>query len=265
MISTGLARGVNRGSDGEFRVSQSYLYLWRALNWPNRISLLRVLGVAPFVVLLLNQDDWPPARHVALAVFVGIALSDAVDGYLARRLDQTTRLGKILDPLADKLLITCSVFLLASNAAAVPGLRLPVWVVVAVVGKDLWVVLGFLVLFLITGEARVQPTQVGKLCTMAQLAMVATILVAPDLDAMYNEGGSVLAALLVWAVLGLCILSVMSYTRLGVVFLAEAGEAPSVEETHKQHEAKKAQRAARRARRQGQSPAGADTPPSAGR
>ncbi|NLF30233.1 MAG: CDP-alcohol phosphatidyltransferase family protein [Planctomycetes bacterium] len=230
-------------------MSQSYLYLWRALNWPNRISLLRVLGVAPFVMLLLKQEAWPPARHVALAVFVGIALSDAADGYLARRLNQSTRLGKILDPLADKLLITCSVFLLASSAAAVPGVKLPGGVVVAVVGKDLWVVLGFLVLFLITGEARVQPTLAGKLCTMTQLVMVAGVLIAPDLNAVAARAGTILAALMAWTVVGMCILSVMSYTRLGVVFLAEAGEAPSVEETHKQHEAKKAQRAARRARR----------------
>lgn len=243
-------------------MSQSYLYLWRALNWPNRISLLRVLGVAPFVVLLLNQDAWAPARHAALGVFVTIALSDALDGYLARRLDQSTRLGKILDPLADKLLITCSVFLLASGAAAVPGLRLPVWVVVAVVGKDLWVVLGFLVLFLITGEIRVHPTRVGKLCTLAQLVMVGGVLLAPDLNDVTDGGGTILAGSLTWTVVGLCILSVMSYTRLGVVFLAEAGEAPSVEETHKEHEAKKARRAARRARRRGETPAGGeDTPP----
>ncbi len=243
-------------------MSQSYLYLWRALNWPNRISLLRVLGVAPFVVLLLNQDQWPPARHVALAVFVGIALSDALDGYLARRLDQATRLGRILDPVADKLLITCSVLLLASAAAAVPQyvgamtpkLRLPVWVVVAVVGKDLWVVLGFLVLFLITGEARVQPTRAGKGCTMAQLIMVAGFLIAPDLNGATGRAGTILAGLLAWTVVASSILSILSYTRLGVVFLAEAGEAPSVEETHKQHEARKAERAARRARRRGEAP-----------
>jgi cardiolipin synthase len=233
-------------------VSQSYLYLWRALNWPNRISLLRVLGVAPFMILLLHQADWPRARHVAILVFALLAISDALDGYLARRKGQATRLGRILDPLADKVLITCAAFVLASAAGAVAGARLPVWVVVCVVGKDLWVVIGFLVLFMITGEVRIQPTLAGKWCTTMQLVMVAGVLTAPDLNRLGGGAGSMTAVVLSWAVAVSCGLAVASYTRLGVVFLAEAGEAPSVEETKQVREAKKAMRAERRARRQGE-------------
>jgi len=233
-------------------MSQSYLYLWRALNWPNRISLLRVLGVAPFVILLLNQANWPGARHVAVVVFALVAVSDALDGYLARRMGRMTRLGRILDPLADKVLITCAAFLLASDAGAVPGARLPVWVVVCVVGKDLWVVLGFLVIFLITGQVRIQPTRVGKLCTMFQLAMVGGVLIAPDVNVLADGLGTRIAQVLGWAVMIMCGLAVASYTRLGVIFLAEAGEAPSVEETRQLRDAKKAMKAEKKARRQGE-------------
>ena len=115
---------------------------WRALNWPNRISILRLLGVPPFVMLLLDQRDWPGARYLAMAVFVAMGFSDALDGYLARRGGQITRLGSILDPLADKALIICAVILLGRHRASVPGVRLPDWVAVSVVGKDLWVVTG---------------------------------------------------------------------------------------------------------------------------
>ena len=110
---------------------------WGTLNWPNRVSMIRLLLLAPFIVLVINQNDphlgW--ARHAAVAVFALMAVSDFLDGVLARRLDARTRLGAILDPLADKALIICSVVLLSLPASAVWGYDLPNWVVVAVVGK----------------------------------------------------------------------------------------------------------------------------------
>ncbi len=201
----------------------SYVQLWRTLNWPNRISLLRLLGVAPFVVLLLNQHAWPAGRYVAMAIFVAMALSDGLDGYLARRRGQATQLGAFLDPLADKLLITCAALLLASQRASVPGARLPNWVVVFVVGKDLWVVAGFVVVVLMTGQVRVQPIRAGKLCTAAQLFLVATVLASPEINLLGGQAGTKLVTGLGWAVMVLCALSVAGYTRLGVTFLAEAG------------------------------------------
>ena len=93
------------------------------LTWPNRISILRLLLVAPLIVLLLNQYRWDFARHAALGVFAIMAISDFVDGQLARRLHMQTRLGAILDPLADKVLIMSSVILLSLEPTAVPGAR----------------------------------------------------------------------------------------------------------------------------------------------
>ncbi len=205
-------------------MAASYLQLWRALNWPNRISLFRVLGVGPFVVLLLNQQGWPPARYWAMGVFVVMGLSDALDGYLARRTGQTTQLGAILDPLADKLLITCAAILLTSQRASVPGAVLPNWVVVLIVGKDIWVVAGFLIVFLVTGNVRIQPTRAGKTCTMGQIVMVAGVLAAPDLNRLGGQIGYYLAVGLGWAVMALCLLSIASYTRLGLTFVMENGK-----------------------------------------
>jgi len=201
---------------------------WAALNWPNRISIFRFLLTLPFVLLLMNQHDWHWGqwywgRHAALGVFVVMAASDLLDGLLARRLDLRTRLGAILDPLADKTLIICSVLLLAWDRAAVPGHKLPNWVVIAVVGKDLWVIGGFLVVYLVTDRFRIRPTLAGKAATFGQLVMVTGVLLSPDLDKL-GAGvpvGSYLVTFTTWAVAALSVLAIISYTRLGLRFVVE--------------------------------------------
>ncbi|MFP4105916.1 MAG: CDP-alcohol phosphatidyltransferase family protein [Phycisphaerae bacterium] len=203
--------------------NSSQIKPWAALNWPNRISLLRVLLIAPYIVLLLNQQEpgWEWARHAALGVFVIMAVSDAIDGLLARKLDQRTRLGAILDPIADKALIMCSVVLLSIPSTAVPGNKLDNWVVVAVVGKDLWVILGFVVIYLVTDRFRVKPTIAGKLSTAGQLVMVVSFLVAPDLNFEGFPLGSHIARAMAVLVVALCVLAIISYTRLGLTFIAQ--------------------------------------------
>lgn len=197
---------------------------WAYLSWPNRISLLRLLLVAPFVVLMGHQQSRGLFRYLALGIFVFMALSDLVDGFLARRLGRSTRLGAILDPLADKALITCAAILLSLEHSHVRGARLPDWVVVLIVGKDLWVVVGFLVVFLLTGRVKVMPTMPGKMVTCAQLMMVTAVLISPELNAVGLPVGTWVARVLWWAVGGLCLLSVISYTRLGLAFVAEADQ-----------------------------------------
>ena len=198
---------------------------WRSLSWPNRISILRLLLVGPFCVLVMNQHQWTHARYGAVAIFVGMAVSDYLDGVLARRLNQKTRLGAILDPLADKVLIICSVVLLSLSESAVSEARLSNWVVVAVVGKDLWVIVGFIVIYLVTDRFRVHPTLAGKVSTFGQLVMVGLVLIAPDLNAVSQRLGTYLATGAAWAVVGLSVAAVISYTRLGLRFVAE-GQQP---------------------------------------
>jgi len=205
-------------------VNETAPKLWRALSWPNRISLLRLLLIWPFTVLLLNRAQWPWARHAALAMFVVMAVSDLLDGMLARRLNAKTRLGAILDPLADKALIICSVVLLSRRSAVTDGLGLPNWVVVAVVGKDLWVVVGCLVVFLVTDRLRVQPTRTGKLCTFAQVVLVGYTLLAPDLEWLVAGLGSWGITLAGWGVAGLSVVAIISYTRLGLRFTMAEGK-----------------------------------------
>ncbi len=200
---------------------------WQALNWPNRISLVRLFLVAPFILLVVNQQDpqYPWARHAALGVFLVMGISDAIDGLLARRYNLRTRLGAILDPLADKILITCSVIILSLEYSSVPGMRLPSWVVLAVVGKDVYVVLGFIVLYLVTDRFRIQPTMAGKASTAGQVLMVVTVMLSPDINQVAPGYGTMLAKTCIWAVVVLVGLAAISYTLLGVAFVSE-GQKP---------------------------------------
>lgn len=215
---------------------------WASLTWPNRITIGRLALVAPFVWLLINQQKIERARYIALAIFVVMAVSDMLDGMLARRLNAKTRLGAILDPLADKALVICAVVLLSlENIAAADAFVLPNWVVVFVVGKDLWVIVGFLVLYMVTDSFRVEPTRFGKLCTFAQLCMVGFVLIAPDLDKLGWEIGSHIALTFGFVVAGLSVASVISYTRLGLRIIATEQKPLDTstgksKETHELHE-----------------------------
>ncbi len=64
------------------------------LNWPNRFTIARIVFVGPLVICLLNMGQWEHARHVALGLFCAVSLTDALDGYLARRLNEETPLGR---------------------------------------------------------------------------------------------------------------------------------------------------------------------------
>jgi cardiolipin synthase len=197
--------------------------LWRSLNWPNRISILRLLLIAPFVVLIMNQNKpgWPYARYAAVALYIGMAVSDLLDGLLARRLHARTRLGAILDPLADKALVIFAVVLLSIPEFRVPGHRLDNWVVVAAVGKDLWIIVGFLVIYLVTDKFLVRATLPGKAATAAMGVMVPSVLLAPELNAVLPKLGTYLMLVLETIVTVLCVATVLSYTGVGLMFVIQ--------------------------------------------
>ncbi len=196
---------------------------WATLSWPNRITLVRVALIAPFVVLMQYQQEEPLYRYLALVIFTVMGLSDALDGYLARRLNMKSRLGAIMDPLADKTLIICAAVLLSLPESCVVNAQLPKWVVVFIVGKDIWIVLGFIVVFLLTGKLRILPTLAGKVCTAVQLLMVVCTLISPELNRLTPlvRAGYQLTQAMWWAVGTLCVLAVISYTRLGIAFTTE--------------------------------------------
>jgi CDP-diacylglycerol--glycerol-3-phosphate 3-phosphatidyltransferase len=190
-----------------------------ALSWPNWVTAVRILLIGPFVICLLNLQVWSAARWAALTMFGLMAASDVLDGFLARHLRSHTPLGKFLDPLADKLLVICTVIALAAPGSSVPGKVLPNWVVVAAVGKDLVVVLGFVLIYLTTGRTFVCPRVVGKACTGVQFAMVVAVLLWPNLPSPLRRVPDVLW----WAATVLAVMAAIDYIRLGMQFVSSVG------------------------------------------
>src|SRR5271163_3304387 len=135
------------------------------LNLPNLITLARLLSV-PLTIWLIFGERY----GAAFWVFVGAGVSDALDGYIAKRFDRRTRLGALLDPAADKAMLA-GVYVSLGIAGQLPG-----WLVALVVLRDFLIVLGF---FLMRGTAARQPPgplYISKVNTLVQIALVAFVL-----------------------------------------------------------------------------------------
>ncbi|MHC4388082.1 MAG: CDP-alcohol phosphatidyltransferase family protein [Planctomycetota bacterium] len=198
------------------------------LNWANRITILRILLIVPFVSCMLKINDTAlepealrdVARYFAFAIFMTMAFSDAFDGYLARRKQQTSSLGKFLDPVADKLLITAACLLLSSQRAHVEHFMLPPTVVVLIIGKDLFLLIGFVIVYFITSRALIAPALIGKIATTLQLSMVAGILIAPEVSG-FLPGWIWFLRFLWWSAAGTAILATLIYIRKGSRYLEQ--------------------------------------------
>jgi len=179
--------------------------------------------IVPFVIVMLHVNDpeyQPWARYGALLIFLIMALSDALDGYLARKFHDITGLGTFLDPLADKLLITCACLLLAAPQTAIEGMKLPDVVVVIIIAKDIYTTLGFLIVYFVTDKIQITPDRSGKLSTLLQLSMVLAILITPDVMRV-SPGFNYFVQVLWWAASASAVLTVIQYTRAGSRFIAE--------------------------------------------
>jgi CDP-diacylglycerol--glycerol-3-phosphate 3-phosphatidyltransferase len=191
------------------------------LSSANQITILRILLIAPFVIFMLKANEPGHGRimrHCALAVFLIMCLSDALDGYIARVKKQLTQLGAFLDPMADKLLITCACVLLASDRTAIDGFTLPPTVVVLIIGKDLLLSLGFLLVYLMTSSVRIKPVFLGKVSTVLQLSMVTAVLIAPDIYPVASWW-IYLMRVLWWSAAAAAVLVVLIYIRNGIGYI----------------------------------------------
>jgi cardiolipin synthase len=135
------------------------------LSLPNLITMARILCV-PLIVWTITSGHMLPA----FLLFMAAGISDAVDGFLAKRFNMSTELGALLDPLADKALIVSIYVALGFTEA------LPRWVVILVVSRDILIVGGFLLAMLIDRPMPVRPHPVSKLNTVAQIVLAGVVL-----------------------------------------------------------------------------------------
>src|SRR5262245_26868034 len=127
-------------------------------NW---LTVLRILLIPLFVLLLLYKRP-----GLALIVFASAALTDLLDGYVARRRGSQTRLGAFLDPMADKLLLTAAFVTLTHLRV------LPAWITVVVISRDVILMMGALLIHMLGGRIYPRPTWAGKAATFFQIVAV---------------------------------------------------------------------------------------------
>ncbi len=172
------------------------------INIPNSLTILRIVLV-PAIVILLMQGSF----KIAIVVFLISGLTDILDGYLARVLNQQTVLGSYLDPIADKaLMISCYVTLAVKKI-------LPGWLSVVVISRDCIILIGVAVLSLMSVSYKIQPALIGKLTTAVQILTVFVFLVSRAVP------GSVAASVmegLIWITAFFTVASGFHYITVGV-------------------------------------------------
>lgn len=182
MVATGRAARRRQGGAG--------------LSIPNLITILRLILVPVIVWLIIAEQ-----MLLALITFVIAGITDAADGFLAKRLDQKTELGAYLDAVADKLLLVSIYVVLGLNA------KIPAWLAILVVSRDVLIVGAFILSWLMGRSVAVRPLMVSKVNTTAQIILAALVLATFGLDIVFD--GLLVAGY--FAVAGLTIASGIAY------------------------------------------------------
>lgn len=196
-----------------------------AVTIPNIITIARLILIPVFVVFaclysnrLSSGETALYYRWVALIVFVVAALSDAVDGYIARHYHQDSPLGRALDPVADKLLMLAGILTLSLTNWTPP---LPVWFAILVVTRDVLIVLTVIFLHFRNGAVVISPVKSSKWCTLFEFSCIGWAL----LDFRSVERPLILE-ILVGAATALCLFSAVQYLQEGVRQLREGPAEP---------------------------------------
>jgi cardiolipin synthase len=166
------------------------------ISIPNAITLARLCAVPLAVWLILKHE-----MVAAFWLFVAAGVSDAVDGFIAKRFDARTEVGAVLDPVADKALLVTVYITLGLTG------RLDDWLVILVVFRDIFIVGGVLVLYVLGSPPAIKPLLVSKLNTALQIVLAGTVL----LRAAYGIPGVMVVEALVWAVAASTLASGVAY------------------------------------------------------
>jgi cardiolipin synthase len=136
-----------------------------AMSIPNLLTFIRIILIPWFAIQLFNGSF-----NQALWVFAGAAVTDGLDGFIARWFSQKTRLGAFLDPVADKLLLSTAYIALAVMR------EIPVWLTVIVISRDVVIVLGVTILFLNQVDVEIKPSVYSKMTTVFQVLLILLVL-----------------------------------------------------------------------------------------
>ncbi len=166
---------------------------------PNTLTTLRLLLAMPLCWMILQRDF-----EAVLWIAVVAGVSDGVDGWLARILNATSRYGAVVDPLADKVMLSG-----AYPSMAVVGL-IPWWLALLVIGRDIVIVIGALAFHTLYGRYEMAPTALGKLSTFLQIVLALVVLAGQVYPLLLHPGVTVL----LWIVAGVTALSGSHYVYI---------------------------------------------------
>lgn len=188
----------------------------------NKITITRLLLIPVFILFAAYYSrsiemgaENRALRIWALAIYALAALSDAIDGYIARNFNQSTKLGRALDPVADKLLLLSGIVTLSVTHWHA---GLPIWFAVLVIARDVVIVLGVLFIHHIAGKVNMRPIMTSKICTFLQLSCVCWVL----LD-FWSESQPVPLWILIYAAAVFTVISGAQYIAEGIRQLRESG------------------------------------------
>lgn len=167
------------------------------MNLPNKLTVLRMFMILPFVVIMLPGDALPAGKWIALALFITASLTDLLDGYLARKYNLVTNFGKFMDPLADKLLVCAALICLVELE------RIPSWVVIIIISRE-FIISGFRLVASDNGVV-IAASYWGKFKTTFQMIMIC--LMIANLSGIWQ----VLTRGCMWIALILTVVSLMDY------------------------------------------------------
>jgi cardiolipin synthase len=170
------------------------------LNIPNTFTITRIVIIPVFITAIIYKR-----YDYALYLFVIAAITDILDGLFARIKNQKTELGTFLDPVADKFLIVTSFIILATYG------WIPKWLAITVISRDIIVVTGWFLLYLVTGISRVEPSVLGKATIWIQSIFIAYVLIEMNFLSM-----PVFHNLLRWVTAGITITSGLHYIYRGL-------------------------------------------------
>jgi len=151
----------------------------------NKITCTRIALIPVFVMMVIyygksvqrgEPEDWQ--RYAAIGAFLLAAASDGLDGFIARRYNQRSKLGVVLDPIADKGLLLSAIITLSVSRWSY---ELPTWFPVLVIARDAVVVIGVLVMHYLVGEVHVKPSWTGKTATALQMVAISLVLLQLNL------------------------------------------------------------------------------------
>lgn len=148
-----------------------------ALSFANKVTIGRILLVPFFIVICLSytpEQDY--IRYIILGLFLLAVVTDVIDGYIARTRHEKTQAGAILDPLADKILLISAFICLYKVGIFMGEVHFPLWFVLAMISRDVILVIGSTIIYIVQGHLNIIPTRWGKATTFFQILCVFGIL-----------------------------------------------------------------------------------------